>query len=340
MSSADLFEIFKRLTDFVKRVFKTNIEVFFDALKRSPNAQGYVAGSITELLLKQRLEREHGIEVQRILEKWEGKKHPSHHGDFYIRRPPSPNWNVLESKGGKSNSDKWHKLYNLNKLSKFLQAHSEKISWIDQTRTVEPQIEAWLRANLPKFYTEFRDPVYAYEEIQRYLQNPPKRPTEKLNAIKRWEGLNRNEVNAIIDERIEYLKSKVMVLETHFVSGQSGSGARTQATPRKDEFNIVAVDLCLRYPQHKFLFANPKHLDSSASDANHLQQNYVIGFVFFNGSENPIRSVTEEWSDSFDEVFATLTEADCVAEADMQIDNRNAVVISESPEELTDEAQS
>jgi hypothetical protein len=79
--------IFERLTRFVQRVFKTNLETFLEAFKLSPNAQGYVSGSIAELLLKRALEDVYGYEVKRIREKWEGKKHPNHHGDFYFRKP-------------------------------------------------------------------------------------------------------------------------------------------------------------------------------------------------------------------------------------------------------------
>jgi hypothetical protein len=77
--------IFQKLETFVRKVFKTTLEVFLAALKMSPNAQGYVSGSITELLLKQYLEKL-GYEVKRIREKWEGKKHPNHHGDFYFKK--------------------------------------------------------------------------------------------------------------------------------------------------------------------------------------------------------------------------------------------------------------
>lgn len=49
-------DIFDKITRFVQRVFKTNVETFLEALKLSPNAQGYVSGSITELLLKRKLE--------------------------------------------------------------------------------------------------------------------------------------------------------------------------------------------------------------------------------------------------------------------------------------------
>jgi hypothetical protein len=62
-------DIFEKITRFVQRVFKTNLETFLEALKLSPNAQGYVSGSITELLLKKKLEEEYGLEVKRIREK-------------------------------------------------------------------------------------------------------------------------------------------------------------------------------------------------------------------------------------------------------------------------------
>jgi hypothetical protein len=106
--------VFNKLEIFIKKVFKTSVEIFFEALKLSPNAQGYVSGSITELLLKQHLEHK-GFTVKRIREKWEGRKHANHHGDFYFQYKDGP-WFVLESKGVKSNSEKWHKLYNIDKL--------------------------------------------------------------------------------------------------------------------------------------------------------------------------------------------------------------------------------
>ena len=48
--------IINQIQQFVAVKFKTTLETFLEALKISPNAQGYVNGSITELLLKQHLE--------------------------------------------------------------------------------------------------------------------------------------------------------------------------------------------------------------------------------------------------------------------------------------------
>ena len=228
--------IFERLTNFVHRVFKTNLEIFLEALKHSPNAQGYVSGSITELLLKKKLEEEYGFEVKRIREKWEGRKRPNHHGDFYFRKPESNLWYVVESKGVKSNSEKWHKLYNFEKLKIFLIAHSGKIDWIDQNGNIEEQVIEWIHRELPKFQDEFSTTIYEYEEIQNYN---PQRETAKSRAVQALKHLSREEVNALFDSRLNYVMSKIRVLETHFVSGKSASSNRTQATHRKDEFNVI-----------------------------------------------------------------------------------------------------
>ncbi|MEW5985619.1 MAG: hypothetical protein AB1791_03200 [Chloroflexota bacterium] len=321
--------ILERLTRFVQRVFKTNLEIFLEALQRSPNAQGYVGGSITELLLKKKLEEEYGLEVKRIREKWEGRKHPNHHGDFYFREPSTNLWYVMESKGVKSNSEKWHKLYNYDKLKRFLVTHADKIAWVDPEEDAETQIVAWIAANLPRFQNEYAQDLYEYEEVQRYLKNRPGRDTAKSRAISALRHFTREQISTMIDARLEYISSRVKVLETHFVSGTSGASERTQATPRKDEFNVISIDVFLRYPEHKFLFANPQHLESSGDDPNHLQQNYIMGFVFTDGRGRQSLSITEEWYEDFSEVYETLNPEDSVNEEDMQIDNRY-VILSET----------
>lgn len=315
--------IFQRLETFVTRTFKTTLEIFLEALKLSPNAQGYVSGSITELLLKKKLE-ESGYEVKRIREKWEGRKHARHHGDFYFRKNTQSPWYVLESKGVKSNTEDWNKLYNYPRLMKMLYDYHEVIHWINQDEEIEPQIENWINTNLPGL--KEAPTLYSYEEIQGYLKNPPKRVTEKLNAMKLLSNKTREEIDNMIDERLAFVMSKVMVLDTHFVSGTSGASDRTQATPRKDEFNLISIDIVLRYNDHKFLFANPKHLESSGKDSNHLQQNYIMGFVFPQADGSMKLDLTDEWYEDFNEVYETLDPEDRVNEEDMQIDNRNIVV--------------
>lgn len=171
---------------------------------------------------------------------------------------------------------------------------------------------------MPEFYGRYAEPLYEYEEVIRY--KPTYRETAKSRAIQRLQGLSREEINAMIEERIEYLNTKLRVLETHFVAS-AGVGGREIATPRKDEFHIVAVDIFLKYSEHRFLFANPLNLESASSHPEHLQQNYVIGFVFLeNGTEH--LHLSEEWDQDFDRVVATLDEKDAIPEASMQVDYR------------------
>ncbi len=309
--------IIKRLEGFVAKVFKTTLEVFLEALKLSPNAQGYVSGSITELLLKRHLESL-GFIVERIREKWEGKKHPKHYGDFYFKGANN-DWFVLESKGVKSNSEKWHGLYNYEKLKSFLFSHKDKINWINEEEGAEQQIDQWITENLPKFLNEYNDVLYNYEEIKNYQS--PQKETPKSIAIERLKDYSRKEIAEMIDERLSYLMDKVKILETHFVSGVGGSSGRTQATPKKDEFNLISVDIFLRFSEHKFLFANPQNLESSGADVNHLQQNYIMGFVFNNND----LCLSDEWHNNFIQILATVDKNNAVNEADKQVDNRNVI---------------
>mgnify|MGYP005865488507 CR=1 FL=1 len=103
------------------------------------------------------------------------------------------------------------------------------MSWINHHRDVERQVVDWIHANLPKFQNEYSSNLYEYEEVQKYK---PKRETEKARAIAALRGYTRDEINGMIEERLNYVMSKVKVLETHFVSGTSGASERTQATPR------------------------------------------------------------------------------------------------------------
>jgi hypothetical protein len=314
--------IFQQLEQFVKQTFKTTIAIFFEALRLSPNAQGYVSGSVTELLLKRHIE-DRGYIVERIREKWEGIKH--HHGDFYFTDKNTNLCFVLESKGIKSNSEKWHKLYNRASLVKFLYGNYAVIKWIDKKKDIEKQIIDWVNTNLPKFNDEYQATLYEYEEVQKVLQNMPKRETDKSRAICQLKDYSREQIGEMITERLRYIRSKVGVLETHFVSGTSGRNERTQATPRKDEFHVLAVDIFLRYPEHRFLFANPQLLDSSNDNVAHLKQNYIMGFVFTADDGIPELHLSEEWLEHFEDVVTSLDRKTAVNPLEKQIDNRSVV---------------
>jgi len=322
--------IFERIEKFVKDVFRTTLDIFLEALQLNKSARGYIHGSITELLLKKELETKYGCEVIRIREKWEGRKHPNHHGDFYFRKDQQSPWFVIESKGVKSNSEKWHKLYNYDGLKKFLYTHSDKITWIKKNEEIEPQIISWIKENLPRFHHEYESNLYDYEEIQKYTNNRPSRETDKSRAIALLKNRTRDEINVMIQERLDYIMAKIKVLETHFVSGTSGASERTQATPRKDEFNLISIDIILRYNEHKFIFANPKLLESSEDNEEHLQQNYIMGFIFTGNIGDSQFDFSEEWYEDFNKAYETINKKDAIKESDMQKDSR--VFISDENE--------
>lgn len=310
--------VLRELERFVRKTFRTTVRVFLDALKLSPNAQGYVRGSVSELLLKEKLEAT-GYEVERVREKWEGPKHPHHHGDFYVRRGPQASWFVIESKGVKSNSEKWRKLYNYKQLRSFLFQHSDLIPWIDPETDLDGQIKEWIATNLPKFTNTYRQPIYDYEEVQKYVSG--NRPTDKSRAMEKLRGLGREAIAAMIDERLAYLQRRVSVLETHFVSS-ARTGGRTQATPRADEFGLICVDIVLKFPQHEFLYVNPRNLERSSADVNHLQQNYVIGLVFNCPGASPRLCHSEDFTNNLEEAFRSLQPEQAVRNEDRQVDRR------------------
>ena len=306
-----------QLKKFIEKVFKTTLEVFFQALRMSPNAQGYVGGSITEILIRKILKQQN-MEVYRIREKWEGSKHKHHRGDFYFKYKNK--WYVVEAKGIKSNSEVWHKLYNKKNLINFLIKYVHLLPEAAKASSIEKKAEQWIQNNLPNFYNKYSDNLYSFDEVKRYNSNGCQ--TNKAKAILKLKNKSQDEINNLIKERVQYIKSKIMVLETHFVSGVSNAGYRTQATPRFDEFNLLAVDIYLSYPKHHFLFANPNNLPASEQDSRHLKQNYIIGFALTNSKGRAALSLDEEWTANLNTALKNLNPQQSVAKKDMQIDSR------------------
>jgi len=135
-------ELIDRTRKLVKGLFNVDLEVFTEAIRISPNTQGYILGAISEYLLKSLLESQ-GYELLRIMEKWKGKKILRHHGDFYIRKKGSSHWYVLESKGLKSNSEEWHGLNKKRSLVRFLKTWNKT----SKVFSSEKEIEEWCVTN-------------------------------------------------------------------------------------------------------------------------------------------------------------------------------------------------
>lgn len=79
--------------------------------------------------------------------------------------------------------------------------HAEKIPWINRRRDVERQVTEWIYANLPKFRDEYSSNLYEYEEVQKYKS---KRATEKAEAIAALRGCTRDQINDMIEGRLNY----------------------------------------------------------------------------------------------------------------------------------------
>ncbi|MFN4144643.1 MAG: hypothetical protein ACK4GN_02385 [Runella sp.] len=95
------------IQEFIEQRFGVTTNVFLQALRSSPSANGYMMGAISELLLKQHLESL-GYEVLLIKEKPAGgnnTKNSEDRSDFYNRKKGKTinEWLVVECKGLKSN---------------------------------------------------------------------------------------------------------------------------------------------------------------------------------------------------------------------------------------------
>jgi hypothetical protein len=183
---------------------------------------------------------------------------------------------------------------------------------------VEQQVDEWLDENLPQLRNA---PIlYSYEEIQDYLRFPPRKETQKLLEMRHLENFTRAEIDEKIKNRLDYVMSKIKVIDAHFASETSVTDERTHPTPQKSDFNIISVDIVSCYNEHKFLFANPKHLEASSDAPNHLQQNYVIGFVFTQPDGSLMLNLDNEWREVFNDISESLSPDDAVNEVQMQID--------------------
>lgn len=314
-------DILKELEKFAKNLFNVDLETFIASIKLSPNAQGYLHGAISEIKLKRFLESQN-YKVLRIKEKWEGDKHDNHHGDFYIKKQSAKEWFVLESKGVKSNSEKWHKLFNKSNLIQFLKKHINVTPF-----KTEKEIVEYIEKNLPLFNTKYKENLYTWNDIQKYKSS--KKKTDKSKIMKVLKKLLLEDIEKLVSERLNYVMQTIRVIETHFVSGGAGSkkSKRTQATPRVDEFHMLSLDLFLRVGEHFFIFVNPNDLEPSVSNKAHLQQNYIVD-ILVKGYK---RDIEKPWNHNFDVVFNSLKNP--VSEKDMQIDSR-AEVIEEEMEKL------
>jgi hypothetical protein len=201
--------------------------------------------------------------LERIKEKWEGPK--KHHGDFYISTDEK-NWYVIESKGLKSNSEKWAKTGKIDffhKLSAKKKGSPDK-EWFDHL------------------------------------------PGDQKKLLKE-----------------EKNQAEIRLCQTHMPSGKSTNEkkeeARTQASPRFDEFHLLAVDMFSKTGKHEFVFAVSDELSRSKKDANHLLQNYFITLVL-PSTMRPLLPLATPWTTDVMDLLPRISKPVKVSE--MQVDER------------------
>jgi len=277
--------------------FGVDERVFLEALKSSPSAQGYIAGAISEVLLKEYLE-EKGFEVIRIKEKPSGGNNAKNYearGDFYIKKRDNQDdkWLVVESKGLKSNSEfRGGKLDSPDKVFKFLKNRVFNSTKTKETiykqgyKTYLKAKEIWEKKNPGEIFPEFK--------WSKEFPGPDCYNLENLwinsDDLKKWTYSLDN--SSFTEAAYRAVKGAITILETHQPSKRIGiKTGIDQAAPLVYDFNIMSVDLFLRTGKHEFVFMNSEEISHSPTSPEHLYQNYTIDILVKNKKEHPIIQV-------------------------------------------------
>lgn len=273
----------ENLNDYINRKYGVNEKTYLEVLKMSPGAEGYLLGSVGELLFKECVEKL-GFEALRIKEKPEGgnnAKSEDARGDFYIRKKNSKKdeWFVVECKGVKSNSEKRSGLTKksscINTLFKHSVERNKQLVSIYNSgeKAYKKTKEEWEKKNKGKF------PKFSWNKL-----NPgPGIP----NLTGLWKTKKEIEIwiNSFDDEMFNEdsfwnLTAPIRLLQTHMPSTRIDPITNIKSTgPLVSEFNILAVDLFLKTGKHEFVFVNASELNHQGKSPNHLQQNYTIDIL-------------------------------------------------------------
>ena len=123
--------------------------------------------------------------------------------------------------------------------------------------------------------------------------------------------------------RNEKEQSSIRLCQTHMPSGkktnENREDGRTQASPRFDEFHLLAVDMYTKTGKHDFVFAVSDELARSKKDNNHLLQNYFITLVM-PSTLSPLLPLASPWTSDLSSLFPRLKKPINVDQ--MQVDER------------------
>lgn len=271
------------LKNYLKNKFGIEENKFLEVLKMSPGAEGYLLGSLGELLFKEYVEST-GYEALRIKEKPEGgnnAKSEDARGDFYIRKKDSKKdeWLVVECKGVKSNSEKRSGLTKPSSCLTLLTKHAidrtkhvasiyksgktqynkTKVKWKKKNKGQFPNF-SWGKINPGPGVPDLTGLWKSKDEIKKWLDSFP---AKDFNENAYWD-----------------LSAPIRLLQTHMPSTRTDPVTNIKSTgPLVSEFNILCVDLFLKTGKHEFVFVNSTQLNHQGKSPNHLQQNYTIDIL-------------------------------------------------------------
>ncbi len=291
------------LKGYIKEKFGITETKFLEVLKMSPGAEGYLLGSLGELLFKEYADSI-GYEALRIKEKPEGgnnAKNEDARGDFYIRKKGvlKDEWLVVECKGVKSNSEKRSGLTKVPSCLTILTKHAierekhVKSIYKSGKAAYERSKATWEKKNkgkFPKFNWSKINPGAGVPDLTGLWKNK--------DEIKKW--LENIPANNFHEDAFWDLTAPIRLLQTHMPSTRIDLTTNIKSTgPLVSEFNILCVDLFLKTGKHEFVFVNSTQLNHQGKSPNHLQQNYTIDIITSKDGYKR-HKLLEPWYDDLD----------------------------------------
>ncbi len=293
------------IEQYINRKFGVDSDKFVEVMKMSPGAEGYIHGSLSELLFKDFIESL-GFEAYRIKEKPEGgynAKSDDARGDFYIRKKGNTKdeWYVVENKGIKTNTEKH--LFSLDtkdKLFRHLKGLAfPKKDYLKKTyekglKTYTKAKEKWEAKNVGRSFPDFRwdksTPGARAFNLIGYWKDE--------TALRKW--VDSLDESKLTTESYLNLEGPIKMLATHAPSNRTApyTGVK-QAAPLVTEFNIMCVDLFQRIGEHKFVFMNPNNISHSPTSPEHLYQNYHIDYIIPGVKDN--LNINHPWYEDIEE---------------------------------------
>lgn len=293
------------IEQYINIKFGVDSDKFVEVMKMSPGAEGYIHGSLSELLFKDFIESL-GFEAYRIKEKPEGgynAKSDDARGDFYIRKKGNDKdeWFVIENKGIKTNTEKHlftldtkDKVYKHLKGLAFPKPDYLEKAYQNGFNKYTKAKEKWEAKNVGKKYPDFK-----------WDKKTP--GARAFNLIGYWKDEKelRKWVDSLDDKSLTTesylnLQGPIRMLATHAPSNRTAPYTDVkQAAPLVTEFNIMCVDLFQRIGEHKFVFMNPNCISHSPTSPEHLYQNYHIDYIIPGIKDN--LNINHPWYEDIEE---------------------------------------